>query len=91
MRILFALMAAALLSACAYSPPPAVMNKQPVFPKVTVSYEPPLRFEVVQAPSREQQQIAADLILDRIRARHDELEHLGHRGSRRHASTHAVA
>src|SRR6201996_2774729 len=72
--------------------PPRVRNwKRLQFPKVTVSYEPPLRFEFVQAPSREQQQIAADLILDRIRARHDELEHLGHRGSRRHASTHAVA
>ncbi len=61
------------------------------FPKVTVSYEPPLRFEVVADPTREQQQIAADLILERIRARHEELERLGHRGSRRHARAHAVA
>jgi 1-acyl-sn-glycerol-3-phosphate acyltransferase len=61
------------------------------FPKVTVSYGVPLRFAQIASPSREQQQEAADLILDRIRAQHDELVRLGHRGSRRAARTHAVA
>jgi 1-acyl-sn-glycerol-3-phosphate acyltransferase len=61
------------------------------FPKVTVSYGRPLRFEPIAAPTREQQQEAADLILDRIRAQHDELVRLGHRGSRRAARSHAVA
>ena len=61
------------------------------FPKVTVSYGTPLRFEVVATPTREQQQEAADIILERIRALHDELERLGHHGSRRAARSHAVA
>ena len=61
------------------------------FPKVTVSYGVPLRFAQIASPSREQQQEAADLILDRIRAQHDELVRLGHRGSRGAARTHAVA
>jgi 1-acyl-sn-glycerol-3-phosphate acyltransferase len=61
------------------------------FPRVTVSYGEPLRFDVVPAPSREQQQEAADLILVRIRQGHDELRRLGHRGSLQAARRHAVA
>jgi 1-acyl-sn-glycerol-3-phosphate acyltransferase len=61
------------------------------FPKVTVSYGAPLRFEVVATPTREQQQEAADIILERIRTLHGELERMGHRGSRRAARPHAVA
>ena len=61
------------------------------FPKVTVSYGIPLRFEVVATPTREQQQEAADIILERIRTLHGELERLGHRGSRRAARPQAVA
>ena len=61
------------------------------FPKVTVSYGVPLRFEQIDAPTREQQQEAADVILERIRAQHAELVRLGHRGSRRAARSHAVA
>ena len=61
------------------------------FPKVTVSYGTPIRFDVIASPTREQQQEAADAILDRIRALHDDLERLGHRGSRRSARSHAVA
>ena len=38
------------------------------FPKVVVEYGKPLRFEVIEEPSRAQQQQAADLILGRIRA-----------------------
>ena len=61
------------------------------FPKVTVSYGTPLRFDVIAAPTREQQQEAADIILERIRALHEDLVRLGHRGSRRAARAHAVA
>jgi 1-acyl-sn-glycerol-3-phosphate acyltransferase len=61
------------------------------FPKVTVSYGTPLRFEVIPSSTREQQQEAADLILERIRGLHDDLERLGHRGARRAARSHAVA
>ncbi len=48
------------------------------FPKVLVSYGEPFRFEVVPSPTREQQQEAADYILERIRAQHTELKR--HRG-----------
>ena len=61
------------------------------FPKVTVSYGVPLRFDTIATPTREQQQEAADLILERIRALHADLVRLGHRGSRRAARPHAVA
>ena len=61
------------------------------FPRVTVSYGTPLRFTAIDSPTREQQQAAADLILDRIRAQHAELVRLGHRGSRRAARSHVVA
>jgi 1-acyl-sn-glycerol-3-phosphate acyltransferase len=61
------------------------------FPRVTVSYGTPLRFEVNASPTRERQQEAADVILERIRAQHAELVRLGHRGSRRAARPHAVA
>ena len=53
------------------------------FPRVTVSYGSPLQFDAVADPTREQQQAAADIILERIRALHDELARLGHRGARR--------
>ena len=53
------------------------------FPRVTVSYGEPLRFERVQASTREQQQAAAEVILARIHGLHDELERLGHAGARR--------
>ena len=61
------------------------------FPKVTVSYGTPLRFEVIASSTRDEQQEAADIILERIRTQHAELERLGHRGSRRAARRHAVA
>lgn len=60
------------------------------FPRVTVAYGEPLEFEIVPDPSRDQQQRAADLILGRIRAIHDNLGRLGHRGARR-AAGHRVA
>ena len=61
------------------------------FPKVTVSYGTPLRFTVIASPRPEQQQQAADVILERIRGLHADLVRLGHRGSRRAARPHAVA
>jgi 1-acyl-sn-glycerol-3-phosphate acyltransferase len=56
-------------------------------PRVTVSYGEPLRFERVQQPSRDQQQQAAEVILERIRSQHGELERLGHSGARRRTHT----
>jgi 1-acyl-sn-glycerol-3-phosphate acyltransferase len=53
------------------------------FPKVTVMFGKPLRFEVLAHPTREQQQQAADLVFARIRRLHDELVRLGHRGALR--------
>jgi 1-acyl-sn-glycerol-3-phosphate acyltransferase len=44
------------------------------FPKVTVRYDQPFKFDAVEHPTREQQQHAADYILERIRALHAELE-----------------
>jgi 1-acyl-sn-glycerol-3-phosphate acyltransferase len=52
---------------------------------VTVQFGPPFRFEAVKQPSREQQQDAADFILERIRGLHGELSRIGPRGARRAA------
>lgn len=51
------------------------------FPRVTVQYGSPFRFERVTESTREQQQEAADYILDRIRELHAQLKLLGHRGA----------
>jgi 1-acyl-sn-glycerol-3-phosphate acyltransferase len=55
------------------------------FPKVIVQYGRPLRFGQIEQPTREQQQQAADLILDRIKTIHGELTRLGYRGALRAA------
>ncbi|MDQ6835885.1 MAG: 1-acyl-sn-glycerol-3-phosphate acyltransferase [Actinomycetota bacterium] len=55
------------------------------FPRVTVCYGEPFRIPAVQHPSREQQQEAADLILERIRSLHSELQQTGHAGALRAA------
>src|SRR5207249_1560989 len=47
------------------------------FPKVTVIYGAPFRFEKVEVPTREQSQAAADEIFDEIKALYAELERLG--------------
>jgi len=57
--------------------------KRGKFSKVTVSYGEPLRFERTEPSTREQRQQAADVILQRIRAQHEQLEQLGHSGARR--------
>jgi len=55
------------------------------FPKVTVQYGEPFKFEVVRTSTREQQQAAADYILERIRELHGELARVGRSGARRAA------
>jgi 1-acyl-sn-glycerol-3-phosphate acyltransferase len=55
------------------------------FPKVTVQYGEPFKFEVVQRSTREQQQEAADYILGQVRELHAELARGGRRGARRAA------
>jgi 1-acyl-sn-glycerol-3-phosphate acyltransferase len=53
------------------------------FPKVTIQFGKPLRFEVIPETTRDQQQEAADLIFARIRALHDELAGRGPKGALR--------
>ena len=55
------------------------------FPKVTVQYGEPFKFEAVQHSTREQQQVAADYILGRVRELHEELARVGRSGARRAA------
>jgi 1-acyl-sn-glycerol-3-phosphate acyltransferase len=55
------------------------------FPKITIQFGDPFRFDVVEQPSRDEQQQAADLIFDRIKVLHGELQRLGHRGALRAA------
>jgi 1-acyl-sn-glycerol-3-phosphate acyltransferase len=43
------------------------------FPKVTVQYGDPVRFEQVDDPTPEQQQAAAQLIFDRVKALYEGL------------------
>jgi 1-acyl-sn-glycerol-3-phosphate acyltransferase len=51
------------------------------FPKVTVQYGEPLRFEDVEQPSREQAQAASEVIFEQVRRMHTALR----RGGRRRA------
>jgi len=51
------------------------------FPKVTVLYGDPVRFEQVDDPAPEQQQEAAQLIFDRVKALYDGLREGGRRGA----------
>jgi 1-acyl-sn-glycerol-3-phosphate acyltransferase len=55
------------------------------FPRVTVQFGKPFRFERISESTREQQQECADYILDRIRELHAQLRLLGHRGALRAA------
>jgi 1-acyl-sn-glycerol-3-phosphate acyltransferase len=59
------------------------------FPQVTIQYGKPLRFERIDHSSREVQQEAAELILDRIKAIHGQLARLGWRGVLRAAQERA--
>jgi 1-acyl-sn-glycerol-3-phosphate acyltransferase len=51
------------------------------FPRVTVQYGSPFKFERVEHSTREQQQQAADYILERIKEVYAQLRLLGHRGA----------
>lgn len=49
------------------------------FPKVTVLYGEPVRFEKIENPTREQQQAAAQLVFERVKALYDGLREGGRR------------
>jgi 1-acyl-sn-glycerol-3-phosphate acyltransferase len=51
------------------------------FPKVTVLYGEPVRFEKVENPTREQQQRAAELVFDRVKALYDGLREGGRKSA----------
>ena len=53
------------------------------FPKVTIQYGEPFKFPVLADPSREQQQVVADYILERIRELHTALAERGYRRTAR--------
>ena len=55
------------------------------FPQVTVQFGHAFRFERIEQPTREQQQQAADYILEQIRGLHSELTRQGRGGARRAA------
>jgi 1-acyl-sn-glycerol-3-phosphate acyltransferase len=55
------------------------------FPKITVQYADPIRYEVVPEPTREQQQAVAEEIFDEVRALYADLERHGRRAVRRRA------
>jgi 1-acyl-sn-glycerol-3-phosphate acyltransferase len=50
------------------------------FPRVTVQYGEPIRWETVENPTREQQQAVADTVLEAIRELYTGLEEHGRRG-----------
>jgi 1-acyl-sn-glycerol-3-phosphate acyltransferase len=54
------------------------------FPRVTIQYGEPMRWERVEDPTREQQQAVADAILSEIRSLYAGLAQYGRRGIRRH-------
>jgi 1-acyl-sn-glycerol-3-phosphate acyltransferase len=49
------------------------------FPKVTVQFGKPLRFEAVERPSREQSQAASEVVFERVRVLHGRLSREGRR------------
>jgi 1-acyl-sn-glycerol-3-phosphate acyltransferase len=51
------------------------------FPKVTVHYGEPIRFERVEEPTREQAQAAAEIVFERVRALYDGLRQHGRRAT----------
>ena len=68
--------------------PVAILGSQHVrnwkrlrFPRVSILFGPPFRFDPVAETSGEQRQQAADYIFGRIRALHEGLERAGHRGA----------
>ena len=55
------------------------------FPKVTVQFGEPLRFEQVDEPTKEQSQAASEAVFERIRALHTSLVREGRKGAVRRA------
>jgi 1-acyl-sn-glycerol-3-phosphate acyltransferase len=55
------------------------------FPKITVQYADPIRYEVVPEPTREQQQAVAEEIFGEVRTLYADLEQHGRRDVRRRA------
>ena len=57
------------------------------FPKVTVLYGDPIRWERIEHPTRDEQQQVANAIFAEIRTLYDRLEALGRRGVKEHLRT----
>jgi 1-acyl-sn-glycerol-3-phosphate acyltransferase len=55
------------------------------FPKVTVHYGQPIKFETVESPSREQAQAASEIVFDEVRRLHSHLRSEGRRSAVRAA------
>jgi 1-acyl-sn-glycerol-3-phosphate acyltransferase len=55
------------------------------FPKVTVQFGEPLRFEQVSEPTREQAQAASEVVFERVREIHGRLRTEGRRSAVRAA------
>ena len=55
------------------------------FPKVTVQFGEPVRFEQVPEPSKDQAQAASEIVFDRVRTLHTNLKSEGRRGAVRAA------
>jgi 1-acyl-sn-glycerol-3-phosphate acyltransferase len=55
------------------------------FPKVTIQYGDPIRWEKLRAPTRHQQQVVADTVFSEIRGLYARLEELGREGALRRA------
>jgi len=55
------------------------------FPKVTVQFGDPVRFEQVEDPSREQAQAASEVVFDQVRSMHGRLRSEGRAGALRAA------
>ena len=53
------------------------------FPKVTIQYGEPFKFDLIADPTREQQQQVADYILERIRELYNGLAERGYRATSR--------
>jgi 1-acyl-sn-glycerol-3-phosphate acyltransferase len=60
------------------------------FPKVTVQYGDPMRYQVIAEPTRDQQQAVAEEIFDEVRELYAELDRHGRRGVRRHVRDRAA-
>jgi 1-acyl-sn-glycerol-3-phosphate acyltransferase len=55
------------------------------FPKVTVQFGEPVRFEQVEEPTKEQAQVASEVVFERVRTMHSRLRREGRRGALRAA------